>query len=56
MINFKDKYMWQGFLLFAACFTGILFPAFLSYLLYIGMSIGVLGVVYSYFKQIGKAK
>lgn len=50
-INFKDKYVWQGFLLFAGCLTGVLFPGFLKYLLFIGMGVGVIGVVYGLFRQ-----
>lgn len=50
-VNFKDKYLWQGLLLFMLCLTGLLFPAFLAYILILGMIVGVLGVGYSLVKQ-----
>jgi hypothetical protein len=46
-INFRDKYMWQGALLLLACLSGVLFPGFLTYLLILGMVVGVVGMGYS---------
>ena len=50
-VNFKDKYLWQGLLLFIGCLSGVLFPGFLKYILILGMVVGVLGVGYSLVKQ-----
>jgi len=50
-VNFKDKYVWQGLVLFAGCLTGVLYPGFLTYILFIGMGVGVIGVLYGLFRQ-----
>jgi hypothetical protein len=50
-LNFKDKYLWQGGLLFLGCLSGVLFPGFLMYILILGMVVGVVGVGFSLVKQ-----
>jgi len=50
-VNLKDKYLWQGLLLFLCCLTGVLFPGFMTYVLVLGMVVGVVGVGYSLVKQ-----
>ena len=50
-LNFKDKYLWQGGLLFIGCLSGILFPGFVKYVLILGGVAGLGGVGFSLVKQ-----